>query len=65
VNVTTGGVILITYGSQANAKISGGTLSLEPYVNANNDVLWRCGTATAPASGTAPASASVANSISA
>jgi type IV pilus assembly protein PilA len=65
VTVTTGGVILITYGGQANTKISGSTLSLEPYTNSNNDVLWQCGTATAPASGTAPASASVSNTISA
>jgi type IV pilus assembly protein PilA len=48
VTVTTGGVIQITYGNQANTKINGSILSLVPYTNANNDVLWQCGTATAP-----------------
>ncbi len=48
VTVTTGGVISITYGLQANSKINGSVLTLVPYTNTNNDVLWRCGTATAP-----------------
>ncbi len=48
VTVTTGGTILITYGGQANAKVSGQTLSLVPYTNLNNDVLWQCGTSLAP-----------------
>jgi type IV pilus assembly protein PilA len=63
VTVTTGGVILITYGGQSNVKIGGSTLSIAPYINSNNEVLWRCGTASAPASATASSSASVANSI--
>jgi type IV pilus assembly protein PilA len=46
VTVTTSGVIMITYGNQANAKINGCTLALAPWTNANNDVLWQCGTAT-------------------
>jgi type IV pilus assembly protein PilA len=48
VTVTTGGVIMITYGGQANAKLSNLTLSMVPYTNSNNDVLWQCGTATPP-----------------
>jgi type IV pilus assembly protein PilA len=48
VTVTTGGVIMITYGGQANVKLSNLTLSLVPYTNSNNDVLWQCGTATPP-----------------
>jgi len=47
------GSILITYGNSANAKITGSTLGLIPYVNANNDVLWQCGTAGAPGGGSA------------
>jgi type IV pilus assembly protein PilA len=43
------GSILITYGGAANAKISTSTLGLIPYTNANNDVLWQCGLAAAPA----------------
>jgi type IV pilus assembly protein PilA len=49
VTVVAGGTILVTYGgNQVNAKISGCTLSLVPYTNTNNDVLWQCGTATPP-----------------
>jgi type IV pilus assembly protein PilA len=58
VTVTTGGVVSITYGNQANAKISGCVLSLVPYVNSNSDVLWRCGNATAPSGATAGTTAS-------
>ena len=59
VTVTTGGVIQITYGGpQANAKLSGLILNLVPYTNANNDVLWQCGTAAAPSAGTIASSAS-------
>ena len=48
VAVTTGGVIAITYGNQANAKINGCNLSIVPYTNSNNDVLWQCGNASMP-----------------
>jgi type IV pilus assembly protein PilA len=57
VTVTTGGVIQITYGNQANQKVNGCTLSIAPWTNANGDVLWQCGTATiTTASATAVAS---------
>jgi type IV pilus assembly protein PilA len=42
------GSIVITYGSQVNSKVSGSTLGLVPYNNANNDVVWVCGNATTP-----------------
>jgi len=64
VTVVTGGTVLITYGGQANAKVSGLTLSLVPYTNANNDVLWQCGTSTAP-SGTVATGATVQTTVSA
>ena len=47
------GSIVITYGNAANTKISGSTLGLVPYTNANNDVLWQCGLAAAPGGGSA------------
>jgi type IV pilus assembly protein PilA len=53
VTVTTGAIV-ITYGGQANKNISNSTLSLTPYTNTNLDVLWRCGSATAPTGGTLP-----------
>jgi type IV pilus assembly protein PilA len=62
VTVNAGGTIVITYGGQANAKILTYTLSLVPYTNANGDVLWRCGTATAP-SGTIATGAALATTI--
>jgi type IV pilus assembly protein PilA len=58
VTVTTGGVIQITYGGQANAKLNNLVLRIVPYTNTNNDVLWQCGTATAPSAGTIASSAS-------
>ncbi len=43
------GAIVITYGYSANALISGLTLTLTPYETANQGVVWRCGSAPAPA----------------
>src|ERR1700753_1167585 len=61
VTVIANGVIQITYGNQANAKINGQTLSLNPYTHANSDVLWRCGNAPAPSSATASGTAGPSN----
>ena len=45
------GVISITYaGSQVNQTISGSVLTLVPYTNDNDDVIWVCGSASPPAS---------------
>jgi len=43
-----GGVVTITYGNQANKRIDGSTLSLNPGTNANGDVIWVCGNANPP-----------------
>jgi len=51
IGVTTGSIV-ITYGGVANQKLqiaANNTLVLVPFVNANNDVLWECGTAAPPA----------------
>jgi len=58
VTVAASGVITITYGNQANSKLNSQILALVPYTNANNDVLWQCGTATAP-SGTSSGGSNV------
>jgi type IV pilus assembly protein PilA len=43
------GQISITYsGSQANAKLTGTILSIQPGLDANYDVVWVCGTAPNP-----------------
>jgi len=49
ISVVAGGEIVITYtGSQVNTKLSGGILGLNPGLDGNNDVIWVCGTNTAP-----------------
>jgi type IV pilus assembly protein PilA len=46
----TSGVITVTYGTtETSGQISGAQLTLVPYTDANNDVLWQCGLAPAPA----------------
>jgi type IV pilus assembly protein PilA len=59
-----GGTIQITYGVQVNAKVAGSGLALQPYTDSNNDVIWICGTATAPSTVTTSASAGT-NTVSA
>ena len=43
------GVIVITYGNAASALVAGLTLTLTPYESLDGAVVWRCGTAAAPA----------------
>jgi type IV pilus assembly protein PilA len=43
------GTITVTYGRDANTRIDGLTLSLQPVVNENGDVVWICGNADDPA----------------
>jgi len=58
------GVIQITYGLQANAKVAGLGLGLTPMTNANNDIVWICGTAPVPAGAVAIAGVGAAvNSV--
>jgi len=42
------GVLIIAFGNEANAQISGLTLTLTPYETGNLGVVWRCGSAPAP-----------------
>jgi type IV pilus assembly protein PilA len=44
VNVN-GGAIEVKYGNQANKNINNSILALLPYTNANNDIVWICGSA--------------------
>ena len=48
VALAAGGQIVITYGQQANSKISTLTLDLSPGLSQNNDVVWVCGKAAVP-----------------
>jgi type IV pilus assembly protein PilA len=60
------GSITIQYGNQANAaNLSGKSLSLLAYTNLNNDIVWICGTALTPATGTYTTSGgTVTNTVS-
>ena len=44
----TNGTIQIVYGKDVNSKVDGKQLAIQPYVNTNGDVVWRCGNADAP-----------------
>ena len=43
-----GGTIIVTYGHDANTRIQTQSLALQPFVNTNGDVVWRCGMSVAP-----------------
>jgi type IV pilus assembly protein PilA len=60
----TGGTIQIVYGMQVNSKISGSKLSIAPYTNANNDIVWVCGTAATPTSTTLGATSTGTTNVS-
>ena len=64
ITVVAGGEIVIAYGGpQANKQITAASLlTLNPGLSANNDVVWVCGLATAPATlATAPAGGTATN----
>ncbi|MBS0364430.1 MAG: pilin [Proteobacteria bacterium] len=63
VDVATG-TIIITYGGQANANITGGLLDLRPRLSPNGDVVWVCGPHAAPGGVTDPAVPSTADATS-
>lgn len=42
------GAIVVTFGNEANAVISGETLTLTPYETASLNIVWRCGWAPQP-----------------
>ena len=64
VKIVNGGAIEITYGLSANSAITGMKLYLTPYVDANNDVTWVCGSATAPSTSNTLASGVTAQGTS-
>jgi type IV pilus assembly protein PilA len=49
VTVSTGVIQIMYSGPQVNQAINNQTLTLVPYTNDNDDVLWQCGLAAAPA----------------
>ncbi len=45
------GRVVVTYGGDAHTDIFGETVSFTPYMTSGNLVVWRCGSAPAPANG--------------
>ena len=45
----TNGVLIITFGHEANAAISGLNVTMTPYESPELGIVWRCGNAPAPA----------------
>ena len=43
-----GGGITITYGNEANTKLAGDSVGLQPGASPNGDVVWKCGNAQDP-----------------
>jgi len=54
------GTITITYGKDANSRITNATLAIQPLVNANGDIVWVCGNANDPANSTNDSNGAVA-----
>jgi len=42
------GVLVITFGNEVNASVTGLTITLTPYETPNLGIVWRCGLANAP-----------------
>ena len=63
INVT-GGQIAIQYGQNVNTKVSGQVLTLTPYTDANNDVIWQCGTGPVGGASAASGVGTVTSSVS-
>jgi type IV pilus assembly protein PilA len=48
IDVLDAGTIQIVYGKDANSRIQNANLAIQPLMNNNGDVVWRCGLADAP-----------------
>jgi type IV pilus assembly protein PilA len=58
--VNTGGVIMITYGTnKSNIKVTAGVLAIAAAANANGDIAWVCGTSATPPGFTVAAAAGI------
>ena len=53
------GTIDIVYGHDANDKIQAAHLAIQPFLNTNGDVVWRCGMSNAPAAPADPVAGAV------
>jgi type IV pilus assembly protein PilA len=42
------GVLIVTFGNEANAAINGLTVTITPYETPDRSIVWRCGSAPAP-----------------
>ncbi len=49
-----GSAIVVTYGNQANSNVVGLNLTLTPYTDGNQDIIWVCGAHSPPTSASLP-----------
>ena len=63
INPAAAGEITVTYGNQANTKISTQKLALRPGLSQNSDVVWICGSAATPAGTTGVAGAATDTTV--
>jgi len=63
--IAAGGVVKITYGNQANAKLATQVLAITPGTDTNNDIIWICGLAATPTAVTLAPGAATTTTISA
>jgi type IV pilus assembly protein PilA len=59
INVSSGAITIMYGTSQSNQLINGSALTLVPYTNDNDDVLWQCGLAAPPSGTIAPGATGV------
>ena len=65
VTANAGGQLVAHYGNQANARITGEALSLQPGLDTNYDVVWVCGTAPTTGFPTPPTAANTVTTVGA
>jgi type IV pilus assembly protein PilA len=50
----TGGAIVVSYGNQANSNVANLNLTLTPFTDGNQDIIWVCGDHSPPTSASLP-----------
>jgi type IV pilus assembly protein PilA len=59
------GVLIVTFGNEANAKIHGLTVTTTPYETPELTIVWRCGTADIPMGSVSPLGTAAGGTIAA
>ena len=48
ISISTGGAVVVLYGSEAHIQLNGTTVALNPGTDSAGDVIWVCGKAATP-----------------